>query len=143
KTLPPPPAASHASADHAAAADLDYIHLNKTAAMIRASLVMGGLVGGADEPALATLARAGRQLGLAFQIIDDILDTTADQATLGKTPGKDAAAGKVTYVRLHGIDTARRIARELTDETISTLRTLPGDTAFLTGLADSMARRVK
>jgi geranylgeranyl pyrophosphate synthase len=125
------------------AADLDYIHLNKTAALLRASLVMGGLVGGASDPALATLDHAGRQLGLAFQIIDDVLDATADRATLGKTPGKDAVAGKMTSVKLHGIDTARRLARELTAEAIAAIRTLPGDTAFLAGLAETMASRVK
>src|SRR4051812_39480637 len=63
--------------------ELEFIHLNKTAAMIEASLVMGGLVGGASEATLAELRRAGRHLGLAFQIIDDILDATADTKTLG------------------------------------------------------------
>ncbi|EIP97233.1 geranylgeranyl pyrophosphate synthase [Opitutaceae bacterium TAV1] len=127
----------------ATAADLEFIHLNKTAAMIRASLVMGGLVGGAGDSDLATLDRAGRQLGLAFQIVDDVLDATADLATLGKTPGKDAAAGKMTYVKLHGIDTARRLARDLTGEAVAAFRSLPGDTAFLAGLAESMASRAR
>ncbi len=122
-------------------AELEFIHLNKTAAMIEAALVMGGLVGGAGEADLKTLRAAGRHLGLAFQIIDDVLDTTADQATLGKTPGKDAATGKTTYVKLHGLDRARELAAEQTDLANAALDALPGDTTFLRELFDSMLRR--
>lgn len=127
----------------ATANELDFIHLNKTAAMLEASLVMGGLAGGADETALAHLRSAGRHLGLAFQIIDDVLDATADSATLGKTAGKDAKSGKTTYVSLHGIDAARRMAAGQTDAALSALRALPGDTAFLLQLAQSMLVRAK
>ena len=90
--------------DNATEKDLNEIHARKTAAMITASLVMGGLVGGANEAQVETLRSAGRHLGLAFQIIDDVLDATADSATLGKTAGKDAKANKTTFVKLHGID---------------------------------------
>lgn len=123
--------------------ELEFIHLNKTAAMIEASLVMGGLVGGAAEAQRAALRKAGRGIGLAFQIIDDILDATADSATLGKTAGKDAKADKTTYVKLHGIDASRKIAREHSDAAIAALRSLPGDTAFLAALVESMAVRMK
>ena len=116
---------------------------NKTAAMLEASLVMGGLVGGADDTSLTRLRAAGRHLGLAFQIIDDILDATADSATLGKTAGKDAKSGKTTYVSLHGLDTARRLASEQTDSALAALRSLPGDTTFLLDLARSMLSRAK
>lgn len=129
--------------NNATAAELDYIHLNKTAAMLEASLVMGGLVGEADSTALATLRSAGRHLGLAFQIIDDVLDATADSATLGKTAGKDAKAGKTTYVSVFGIETARQLAQEQTDSALASLRSLPGDTAFLVQLAQSLLTRVK
>ncbi len=125
------------------AAELDFIHLNKTAAMLEASFVMGGLVGGASPEALATLRAAGRHLGLAFQIIDDVLDATADSTTLGKTAGKDAKSGKTTYVSLHGIDAARRMAAQQTDAALAAIRALPGDTAFLLQLAQSMLQRVK
>lgn len=125
------------------AAELDFIHLNKTAAMLEASLVMGGLVGGADDSALAHLRATGRHLGLAFQIVDDVLDATADSQTLGKTAGKDAKVGKATYVSIHGIDAARRMAAEQTAASLETLRRLPGETAFLLQLADSMLKRVK
>ena len=127
----------------ATATELEFIHLNKTAAMLEASLVMGGLVGGAGETALAHLRSAGRHLGLAFQIIDDVLDATADSSTLGKTAGKDAKAGKTTYVSLYGIEAARRMAKEQTDAALGALRALPGDTTFLLWLAQSMLARTK
>jgi geranylgeranyl pyrophosphate synthase len=121
--------------------EVDFIHLNKTAAMIEASLVMGGLVGGAKEQAIARLRDAGRHLGLAFQIIDDVLDATADSATLGKTAGKDAKANKATYVRLHGIEKSREQAARHSDAASAALAGLPGD--FLNALIASMAGRVK
>jgi len=135
----------------ATADELEFIHLNKTAAMIEASLVMGGLVGAhaagreqaAGQAAFATLRRAGRHLGLAFQIIDDILDATADSATLGKTAGKDAKAGKTTYVKVHGLAASRRIAAEHTATVVEALAALPGDSTFLTALVRSMADRTK
>jgi len=120
---------------------LRFIHLSKTAAMIEASLAMGGLCAGAPAAALDALRAAGRELGLAFQIVDDILDATSDTATLGKTAGKDAKAGKVTYVSVHGLDAARRIARERSDSAIATLRGLPGDTGLLTSIAESLVSR--
>ena len=127
----------------ATADELEFIHLNKTAAMIEASLVMGGLVGGASDAQLTTLRGIGRHVGLAFQIIDDILDATADSATLGKTAGKDAKADKTTYVKLHGIDRSRQIARQHSDAAIAGLKSLPGNTEFLVALVESMAVRVK
>ena len=126
----------------ATAEELEFIHLNKTAAMIEAALVMGGLLGGERPgPTLALLRRAGRHLGLAFQIIDDILDATADTATLGKTAGKDAKADKTTFVKLHGLEASRRFAAELSAAARSALATLPGDTSFLFALITAMAAR--
>ncbi|HXQ81537.1 MAG TPA: farnesyl diphosphate synthase [Opitutaceae bacterium] len=121
--------------------ELRFIHQNKTAAMIEAALVMGGLCGGAPDACVETLRTAGRELGLAFQIVDDILDATSDTATLGKTAGKDAKAGKATYVSVHGLDAARRIARERSDAAVATLRRLPGGAGFLTALAESLVNR--
>lgn len=121
--------------------ELEFIHLNKTAAMLEASLVMGGLVGGAGEAHLAALRRAGRHLGLAFQIIDDILDATADTATLGKTAGKDAKADKTTFVKLHGLEASRRFAREHTAGALVAFGGLPGESTFLMQLVESMAAR--
>jgi geranylgeranyl pyrophosphate synthase len=125
----------------ATAAELEFIHRNKTGAMLTAALVAGGLCGGASEAQVDALREAGRHLGLAFQIIDDILDATADTATLGKTAGKDAKAGKTTYVKLHGLDASRRHAREQSDAAKAALARLPGGAPFLTTLVENMAAR--
>ncbi|HZP61348.1 MAG TPA: farnesyl diphosphate synthase [Opitutaceae bacterium] len=127
----------------ATAAQLEFIHASKTAAMIRTSLLLGGRIGGASEPQLAALRTAGQHLGLAFQIIDDVLDATADTATLGKTAGKDAKSGKTTSVKLHGLETSRHLALEHTAKACAALEQLPGDKTFLTALIDSMAARTK
>lgn len=126
---------------NATADELEFIHLNKTAAMIVLALVAGGLCGGATDGQLDTLRTTGRHLGLAFQIVDDILDATADTATLGKTAGKDAKADKTTYVKLHGIERSRQLAQQHTEKALAALRTLPGDHAFLHALINSMAGR--
>jgi geranylgeranyl diphosphate synthase type II len=89
------------------AALLERIHRRKTAALIRASCELGAIAGRATPAQRAALAAYGEALGLAFQIADDVLDVTATAATLGKTPGKDAAQGKLTYVAVHGLDAAR------------------------------------
>jgi geranylgeranyl diphosphate synthase, type II len=120
---------------------LNFIHLNKTAAMIEASLAMGARCAGAPESAIGILRGAGRDLGLAFQVEDDVLDATSDSNTLGKTVGKDARDGKATYVALHGLDAARRIARERSEAAVAALRSLPGDTQFLVWLAGSLVGR--
>ena len=125
------------------AAELEAIHLNKTAAMIEAALVMGGIIGGADPDQRDTLRRAGRHLGLAFQIVDDILDATSDAQTLGKTPGKDAQAGKATFVSLHGIGPSRRQAEQQSAAAVEALASLPGDTVFLVALARQLTTRAK
>jgi geranylgeranyl pyrophosphate synthase len=123
------------------ASGLEFIHLNKTAAMLTAALVAGGLCGGANERELAHLRLAGRHLGLAFQIVDDVLDATADTATLGKTAGKDAKADKTTYVKLHGLEASRDIARQHTTTAIEALATLPDDDGFVLTLVESLATR--
>jgi geranylgeranyl diphosphate synthase, type II len=128
---------------NATADELEFIHLNKTAAMIEAALVMGGLVGGTKENDLATLREAGRRVGLAFQIIDDVLDATADTVTLGKTAGKDAKAGKATYVKLHGLEASRQIAAAHTMAARAAVARLPGDSRFLDALIATMASRAK
>jgi geranylgeranyl pyrophosphate synthase len=127
----------------ASAEELEFIHLNKTAAMIEASLVIGGLCGGGREQDIAGLRRAGRALGMAFQIVDDILDGTAETSALGKTAGKDARAGKMTFMRLHGLEDSRRFVRDYTDRATAELRRLPGASTFLSDLAESMALRVR
>ena len=122
-------------------AELEFIHLNKTAAMIEAALAMGGMCGGATPAQVALLQKVGRHVGLAFQIVDDILDATADTATLGKTAGKDAKAGKTTYVAVHGLEESGRRADQESQAAIAALQELPGDSSFLVALIASMAKR--
>ena len=117
------------------------IHAGKTGAMIRASLVLGGLIGGAPPAAIGVLRNAGSDLGLAFQIVDDILDATGDAATLGKTPGKDAKAGKATFVTLHGPKHARQMAEAKSSAAAQAFRSLPGDTTFLLELVQHLITR--
>lgn len=126
---------------NATADELDFIHHNKTGAMLTASLLAGGQCGRATSAQLSLLQTAGRHIGLAFQIIDDILDATADTVTLGKTAGKDAKAEKTTYVKLHGLEASRRHAREQTDTALAALKQLPSGAPFLTALTESMVAR--
>ena len=83
---------------------LEYIHRSKTAALIGASVVSGGLYAGADDTAVGKLRSFGQSIGLAFQIVDDVLDVTQTSEQLGKTAGKDTAAEKTTYPALFGVD---------------------------------------
>ncbi len=91
-------------------AQLEDMHRRKTGAVLLASVLMGATAAGASEAALVALRGYGQALGLAFQVVDDILDVTADSATLGKTAGKDAAADKPTFVSLLGLESARTYA---------------------------------
>lgn len=93
-----------------------HIHQMKTGALIEASLLLGALCGGVAEPVPTALARYGRLVGLAFQITDDILDVTASTDVLGKPQGSDLSLNKSTYVRLMGLDGARRAAQQKIDE---------------------------
>ena len=93
--------------------DLDFIHLNKTSALIETSLKMGAITGGANDEQIDKLAAYGRCIGLGFQIIDDILDATSDTETLGKNVGSDASLHKTTYVSLHGLDASKKYAADL------------------------------
>jgi geranylgeranyl diphosphate synthase type II len=92
---------------------LDFIHTHKTAALLEACVVSGGILAGLAAPELQRLSRYAQNIGLAFQIVDDILDITATQAELGKTAGKDLQAQKVTYPSLWGLEESRRQAQQL------------------------------
>ena len=101
---------------------LEQMHSLKTGALIRAAVQLGALsCPDVDEAALAALDEYAAKLGLAFQVIDDVLDCAADTATLGKTAGKDANADKPTYVKLLGLDAARDYATQLVNEAVAAL----------------------
>ncbi len=115
-------AADLAAERHAIELDrLEWIHRHKTGALLRASVVLGGILAGASDPELDGLRRYGDALGLAFQISDDLLDRTATPEELGKTPGKDQQAGKTTYPDLFGMDGARREAERQVERARSAL----------------------
>jgi geranylgeranyl diphosphate synthase type II len=95
---------------------LDYIHTHKTAALIRASLGAGALIAGGTSAQLAAITACGDALGLAFQIVDDILDVEGSTEQLGKTAGKDAQQQKATYPAYHGLEASRAKARVLVDQ---------------------------
>ena len=103
------------------AAELEAIHRRKTGALLAASLRIGALASGAPESTLASLSVYGEAVGLAFQIVDDVLDVTASGDALGKTAGKDESVGKATYPALFGIDGARALAGEHIDEAVAAL----------------------
>jgi geranylgeranyl diphosphate synthase type II len=104
------------------ATGLRAMHARKTGALIRAAAVSGAIMGGAENGQIAAIDQAAGEFGLAFQIVDDILDVEGVAATLGKTAGKDAAAGKLTYPSLYGLDASRRMAVECLDRAEATLR---------------------
>jgi geranylgeranyl diphosphate synthase type II len=98
------------------------MHMRKTGALIVASALSGAIMAGADEALAETVGRYGVEIGLAFQIVDDILDVEATSADLGKTAGKDAAAGKPTYPGLYGLDRSRQLAADCVTRALDALR---------------------
>jgi farnesyl diphosphate synthase len=112
-------------------AQLRDMHCRKTGALLQASVMMGAACGAPNAKAQSGLAAYGAALGLAFQVVDDILDVTADSATLGKTAGKDAAHDKPTYVSLLGLEASAGYAQQLLSQALSALAG--------TGLADTQA----
>ena len=107
---------------------LEYIHRSKTGALLTACMRCGALAAGAQKAQLQALTEYGRKIGLAFQIVDDILDQTASSEKLGKTAGKDQKVKKATYPALYGIDASRRMAQELISAAVGAIETL-GDPA--------------
>jgi farnesyl diphosphate synthase len=117
------------------------MHRRKTGALLQASVVMGAACGHPSAEALAALSEYGAALGLAFQVVDDILDVTQESHTLGKTAGKDEHANKPTYVSVLGLDAARRHACELRDQARAALARSGLASARLAALADKVVDR--
>ncbi len=120
---------------------LEYIHTHKTGALIRAALRAGALLAGASAPVLDALTRYGERLGLAFQIVDDILDVEGSLETLGKTAGSDDRKRKVTYPGFHGLAASKARAAALVAEAHAALAGLGPGAAPLAALADFVLRR--
>lgn len=118
------------------------MYLKKTSCLLSAGAVCGSILAGADEEKLKYAAEYAEKLGLAFQIIDDILDCTSDEKTLGKPIGSDEKNGKTTYVTLLGIDGAKAEAERLSNEALAALCKIKGDNAALRELtADLLDRK--
>ena len=122
-------------------AELHFIHRNKTGKLFTASVVLGGLLGGGSEDQVAALRRYGDALGLAFQIVDDLLDIEESSATLGKTAGKDIAQGKLTWPALLGVDSARAEVQRLYREALSNADMIGGPVNFLAPIAGFICER--
>jgi len=122
-------------------AELRYIHQAKTAAIITTSLRLGAMSANATPAKLTALTQFGKNLGLAFQVIDDILDITQTSEKLGKSAGKDRTAQKTTYPALIGLDTARKEARRLTQTSLDALKPLGPASARLREIASHLLLR--
>ncbi len=120
---------------------LQQMHRMKTGALLEASVLLGGIVAGASSSARAGLESYAAAIGLAFQVVDDILDVTADSDTLGKTAGKDAANNKPTYVSILGLDDSRKLLLDLQQQAYDALLPLGNNAIWLRGLADFIIGR--
>lgn len=130
-------------ADAISEEELLYIHENKTAALLEASMMVGAILAGADEDTVSSLELCARKIGLAFQIQDDILDITGTAKELGKPIGSDEKNHKQTYVSLHGLEYAGKRVADLTAEAVQLLDKLPGEKEFLRALLLSLVKRTK
>ena len=120
---------------------LQLMHSLKTGALIRAALSLGGISAGATQEQLTALEKYGNYIGLAFQVVDDVLDVTSNTATLGKTQGKDASANKATYVRLMGLNGAKEEAQQLLTKALKALEMFGESANYLRELAFYITQR--
>ena len=120
---------------------LEYIHLHKTGALLKACVRCGALIAGAQEDLLNALSQYAKGIGLAFQIVDDILDVTASSDVLGKTAGKDLLADKTTYPKLLGLEESRKRAQDLVDQAKNALKPWENGSEPLISLADYITSR--
>jgi geranylgeranyl diphosphate synthase type II len=121
--------------------DLEFIHRNKTGRLLTVSVLLGGLLGGASQEQLTALRGYGDALGLAFQIVDDILDVEESSATLGKTAGKDLAQGKLTFPALLGLEAARAEAGRLLGNALENAAIIAGPVNYLAPIARYIVER--
>lgn len=120
---------------------LTYIYENKTGALIEASMMIGAVLAGADTSAIEKIAKVAYNIGMAFQIQDDILDETSTFEELGKALHSDEKNGKVTYVSIHGIEESKQEVEKLSREAIFLLQSMEGDSTFLQELTEYLIDR--
>jgi len=121
---------------------VQFIHLHKTAALIEASLVMGAQLAGASEDQTQAIAQYGYNIGLAFQIVDDILDIVQTTETLGKDAGSDALREKATYPAVLGLEKSKVLAEELRIKAINALKPIQAQTTILEEMAEYIVKRI-
>ncbi|WP_035770963.1 polyprenyl synthetase family protein [Butyrivibrio sp. FCS006] len=134
---------NHDYDDETAKAVLHYIDENKTGALIESSLMIGAILGGASAEQVKKIEKMGSNVGIAFQIQDDILDIEGDAKELGKPIGSDIKNEKTTYVSLYGMEEARKKVKELSDEATEILREFGQKDTFLEGLFEYLIYRKK
>ena len=122
---------------------LMFIHAHKTSALIEAAMMIGAILAGADDRQIAEVEKAAYEIGIAFQIQDDILDVTSTLEMLGKPIGSDARNHKTTYVTLKGLDEAQKEQRELSEHAVDTIRNMGYTNDFLMELITSLVTRQK
>lgn len=121
--------------------DLKWIHIHKTATLLQVAVASGAVLGGATPEEVAACEKFAMDIGLAFQVADDILDVTASSEDLGKTAGKDEATDKTTYVKLMGLEESKKYARDLVDEAKGCLAPFGDRAAPLLAIADYIVDR--
>lgn len=122
---------------------LEYVYENKTGALIEASMMIGAVLAGATKEQVTAVERIASDIGMAFQVQDDILDVCGDSQVLGKPTMSDEENGKVTYVTIHGIEKSRQYVRELSERAVRELEETDGDNEFLRELVLWLINRQK
>lgn len=120
-----------------------FIHENKTAALIQAAMMIGAVLAGAGDEAVSKMEKIAYNIGIAFQIQDDILDVTSSTQVLGKTVGSDEKNHKLTYVSLNGLEESKKEVKRLSEEALQLLQSFEEKNEFLTGLVKSLITREK
>ena len=120
-----------------------FIHEHKTAALIQSAMMIGAILAGADKEQVDAVEKCAYNIGIAFQIQDDILDVTGSQEILGKPIGSDEKNNKVTYVTLHGLEKSAQTVASLSNEAIQILNSFPERNLFLEKLVEQLINREK
>ena len=120
-----------------------FIHEHKTAALIQSAMMIGGILAGADTEQTAAIEKCAWNIGIAFQIQDDILDVTGSQEILGKPIGSDEKNNKVTYVTIHGLEKSSEMVASLSEEAVQILSSFSGRNPFLEKLVQQLISREK
>jgi geranylgeranyl diphosphate synthase type II len=120
---------------------LTFIYQMKTAALLQAAMMIGAILGGADETQIKIIEQMAEKIGVAFQIQDDVLDVIGEQSELGKEIGSDARNGKTTYVTLYGLTQAIQKSKDMMRQALQMIAKCPGDHTFLTTLVERLIDR--